>query len=78
MAALLSILMRAGQWLRSLPEQERGELDHLTEYREQVKRLRSLLPSMHDGLLRERARLEKERERVTSASDWARASRQTL
>jgi len=79
MAALLSELMRAGQWLRSLPSEKDTALEQeLSEYRKQVERLRTLLPSIHSTLLGERARLEQERARVVSAGEWARRSRQTL
>ncbi len=79
MAALLSELMRAGQWLRSLPSEKNAELEQeLSEYRKQVERLRALLPSIQQTLLGERARLERERARVVSAAEWARRSRQTL
>ncbi len=78
-SALLSELMRAGEWLRALPEETDAELEHeLSLYRKQVERLRDLLPTIHRILLRERGRLEQERERVTLASEWARASQQIL
>jgi hypothetical protein len=79
MAALLSELMRAGQWLRSLPSEKDAELEQeLSEYRKQVERLRTLLPSIQQTLLGERARLEQERAQVVSAGEWARRSRLTL
>jgi len=79
MATLLSELMRAGQWLRSLPCEKDAALEReLSEYRQQVERLRVLLPSIHQTLLGERARLEHERARVVSAAEWAQRSRQTL
>ena len=79
MGALLSELMRAGKWLRSLPSEKNSELEQeLSEYRRQVERLRALLPSIQQTLLGERARLERERARVVSASEWAHRSRQTL
>jgi hypothetical protein len=79
MAALLSELMRAGQWLRSLPGEKDAKLEQeLSEYRKQVERLRALMPSIQQTLLGERARLERERARVVSATEWARQSRQTL
>jgi hypothetical protein len=79
MAGLLSELMRAGQWLRSMPDETSAALEQeVSEYRKQVERLRALLPAIHSTLLRERARLERERERVRSAAEWARLSRQTL
>lgn len=79
MATLLSELMRAGQWLRSLPREKDAALEReLSEYRQQVERLRVLLPAIHQTLLGERARLEQERARVVSAAEWAQRSRQTL
>jgi len=79
MAALLSELMRAGQWLRSLPSEKDAELEQeLSKYRKQVERLRALLPSIQQTLLGERARLERERAQVVSASEWANRSRLTL
>ena len=79
MAGLLSELMRAGQWLRALPADQGPALEQeLGEYRKNVEHLHTALPSIHNTLLRERARLEQERARVASAAAWAGASRQTL
>jgi hypothetical protein len=79
MAGLLSELMRAGQWLRALPGDKDALLDEeLSEYRKNVERLRTVLPSIHGTLLRERARLERERACVESAAEWASGSRQIL
>jgi len=82
MAALLSELLRVGAFLRAEPLPPRGddpELDwELALYRCHIERLRKLLPSIHQHLLAERARLEAQRARVLSAAEWARASRQTL
>jgi len=77
--ALLSELMRAGQWLRGLPQDKDPELEReLNDYRKNVERVRDLLPAIHGTLLRERARLEQRRARVESAAEWARRSRETL
>ena len=79
MSGLLSELMRAGQWLRNLPEEKDAELgEELSAYRRNVERIRELLPSIHSTLLCERARLEQERTRVEAAAEWMRRSRQTL
>lgn len=79
MQELMSELMRAGEWLRSLPTEKSGELQReLSAYQKNVERLRDLLPWIHSGLLRERAQLERERTRVQSATEWARRSRMTL
>ncbi len=79
MSGLLSELMRAGQWLRNLPEEKDAELgEELSAYRKNVERIRELLPSIHSTLLRQRARLEQERTRVEAAAEWMRRSQQTL
>lgn len=79
MAGLLSELMRAGQWLRQLPQTREPKLQHEVNcYRNNVERLRDLLPSIHSTLLAERSRLEQERARVDGAAEWAQRSRQTL
>jgi hypothetical protein len=82
MTSLLSELLRAGAGLRADPIPVKGndpELDEeLERYRRNVELLRDLLPSIHNQLLVERARLEAQRTRVQSAAEWARASRQTL
>jgi hypothetical protein len=79
MSELLTELMKAGQWLRTLPAEKPPALEpELCEYRKNVERLRELLPSIHGALLRERARLEQERARVRSAREWVDRSRQTL
>lgn len=79
MHGLLSELMRAGGCLRSLPAERDAALDDVVEeYRQNVERLRALLPAIHAALLWERSRLEQERARVRGAADWARLSRQTF
>lgn len=81
-AGLLSELSRAGAELRCEPLPVQGtdpELDkELDHYRRNVELLRELMPSIHNQLLVERARLEAQRARMRSAAEWARASRQTL
>jgi hypothetical protein len=80
MMGLLSELLRAGEWLRTgLPADRDPELEmELEVYRNHVKRLHRLLPSIHSRLLQEKARLESERSRVEASAQWARASRQTF
>lgn len=79
MNGLLSELMQAGVTLRSLPDSRDAVLEkELKDYRHLVERLRDLMPAIHEGLLHERSRLEGERNRLVSASQWAEASRQTL
>ena len=82
MGILLSELLAAGAGLRAQPLPVQGndrELDiELAEYRRQVERLRDLLPSIHRALLTERSRIEAQRSRLQAATEWARASRQTL
>jgi hypothetical protein len=82
MGALLSELLATGAGLRAQPLPAAGndlELDNeLAEYRRQVERLRQLLPSIHQALLIERDRIEAQQSRLLSATEWARASRQTL
>jgi hypothetical protein len=79
MAGLLSELMTAGEWLRSLPREQGPDLKlELGLYRKNVERLRELMPSIHSALLQERAHLEQERGRVEAAAEWARRSRLTL
>jgi len=82
MAAMLTELLRTGGYLRSecLPQKaDAPELhEELEEYRQHVRRLSELLPSIHSQLLAERARLESQRARVRAAAEWVRASRQTL
>jgi hypothetical protein len=76
---LLSELMRIGEWLRARPAVTDSDVENeLAEYRVQVERLRSLLPSIHGTLLEERSRLEHERARLQLASEWMRRSQQTL
>jgi hypothetical protein len=79
MNGLLSELIRAGETLRRLPSAPDTEIQaELAEYRRIVTRLRDLLPAIHRALLQERTRLEAERDRLQSASQWARVSRETL
>lgn len=82
MGALLSELLRIGSDLRSKPIPAKGTDpawdEELEAYRQNVERLRCLLPSIHRHLLGERARIEAQRGRIGAAAAWARASRQTL
>jgi hypothetical protein len=79
MSALLSELMRTGEKLRQLPAVRDRELEReLSFYRGNVQRLRTMLPTIHANLLRERSRLERDRARVQSAAEWARRSRETI
>lgn len=79
---MLSELSRAGAELRAHPLPVSGadpELDQeLNQYRRHLELLRELMPSIHNQLLIERARLEAQRAQVQSAAEWAQASRQTL
>lgn len=50
----------------------------LNLYRSRLTRLQQLLPAIHIRLLSERARLEKQRLHLTSASAWAESNRETL
>jgi hypothetical protein len=82
MGALLSELLRVGAELRAQPAPAKGTDpawdEELEAYRTHVERLRALLPSIHNQLLAERARLEAQQSRIRAADQWARASRQTL
>jgi len=79
MNGILTELMRVGQWLRAARHETDDAVQHeLGVYRRQVEQLRELLPSIHQALLQERARLEQQRLGLNSASEWVRASRQTL
>lgn len=79
MSMLLSDLMQTGEWLRKLSDRQRSEVQpELEGYRAQVERLHALLPNLQSVLLAERARLERERDRLNAASEWVRASSQTL
>jgi len=79
MSTLLSELMRAGQRLHALPAKRDANLEQeICDYRREVERLRSFLPAIQKSLLVERARLERERERLNGAAAWAQASLQTL
>ena len=78
LARVLAELLLAGEFLRdgvagaeADPELSR----QISEYRKNVERLRSLLPTLHANLLNERAGLESERAHLESAAEWARASR---
>ena len=73
MSALLSELTRAGAGLRKRARTEGHWIpaEELSEYRQEVERLRALLPSLQAALLKERARLEQQRERLQVAELWA-------
>lgn len=79
MNGILSELMRVGQWLRAAQRETDSTVQQeLGIYRKQVEHLRDVLPSIHQALLHERARIEQQRQRLNSASEWISASRQTL
>lgn len=67
-------LMQAGLTQETDPELEA----ELGTYRQNVERLRELLPSIQRVLLREKARLEAERAQIQAATEWAAGSRRTL
>ena len=76
---LLSDLMQAGQCMRAITTGSNEELSRaVCACRGQIERLRGLLPFIHSALLRERARLTQERERLNSIAAWAQASNQSL
>jgi hypothetical protein len=78
-AELLSDLMRAGECMRGVPPESSEELSRaVCACRIQIERLRDLLPLIHSALLRERARLAEEQDRLSSTSAWAQASSETL
>lgn len=78
MSELLSQLMHAGQCMRASGQPPVAEVSAaISSYRVEVERLRALLPSIHSALLRERARLAHEQERLRSITAWAQTSQQT-
>jgi hypothetical protein len=82
MSSLLSELLRAGSSLRSerlpAPGADAVWEKEIDRYRRQVEELRELLPLIHRQLLAERSRIEGQRVRLESVSEWAQASRQTF
>lgn len=79
MSGLLAELMKTGQRLRQEAHLEDPALAvEVAAYRWQVERLRDRLPAIQRALVEERSRLEQERARLRSASEWARRSRETL
>ncbi len=50
----------------------------IAEYRNQVERLRDLLPVLSEMLRGEQVRLKQQSERMRAASDWIRSSNQTV
>ena len=52
--------------------------NELSAYRQQLTRIRELLPEIQIRLLSERASLEKKRLQLASASAWAESNRKTL
>jgi hypothetical protein len=78
-SAVLSELMQAGTLIqRCRAIQDPAIQDELRIYREHVQRLKTLLPSLHESLVRERDRLSRRLSGVQAASEWVLASRQTL
>ena len=78
LARVLAELLLAGEFLRdgvAGAESDPELSGQIGEYRKNVERLRSLLPTLHANLLNERARLESERAHLELAAEWARASR---
>ena len=79
MSAVLSELMQAGTLLQRCADSPDAPVQNeLSLYRERVQRLRTLLPSLHESLLRERDRLSQRLTKVHAASEWVQASRQVL
>ncbi len=74
----ISSLARSGQCMHRMTAPDEEGARAVAAYRVQVERLRGLLPSIHGALLRERARLAQEQERLRSMTSWAEASQQSL
>jgi hypothetical protein len=78
---LLTELRRGTDCWRSLPEASTPEgemVSELSDYRRNVERLRTILPSLQARLLIEKTRLESARAHVTKAAAWAQGSKKTL
>jgi len=70
---------QAGVLQAGLLQGQDPELEaELGNYRQNVERLRELLPSIQKVLLWEKARLEAGRAQIQSAAQWAAGSRSTL
>ena len=80
LAGLLESMARANQWLgrRELGDEDERALEkELAEYRQNLQRLRQVLPSIQGRLLTEKARLEHARAHLDSAAAWLQASKKT-
>ena len=79
LAALLNVLLRVGEWIRSgqTSDPEPALARELEEYRHHMEALRRLMPSVQACLLTERARLEADRAHLQAAAAWAGSSRHT-
>jgi len=77
LAALLTVLLRVGEWIRGgqSREPEPSIARELEEYRRHMETLRRLMPSVQACLLTERARLEADRAHLQAAAAWAGSSR---
>jgi hypothetical protein len=81
LSSLLSLLLRAGDCLRSIPPDAVPDEDlekEISEYRSTVEQLAEVLPRIHGKLLTEKARLEIARAHVAATAAWAQTSRKTL
>ncbi len=69
---LLAQLIAAGECLRTLDLQNDPDaVSRQDEFRENLEHLAAVLPSMHDRLLVDRARLERARSHLNGALTWA-------
>ena len=77
LAELLAEMSRVGEWLRVAGQREDLHAG-IAAYRENLRPLQSLLPSLQARLLTERARLEAQRSHLCAASAWSKASKDSL
>ncbi len=69
---LLAQLIAVGDCLRTLDlKNDPDPASHRSEFRRNLEHLAAVLPSMHDRLLVDRARLERARSHLNGALEWA-------
>ncbi|HEX3353813.1 MAG TPA: hypothetical protein VHS34_13420 [Terriglobales bacterium] len=79
--SLLAELTRTAAWLRRVPPAALEDVDlaqEISDYRQNLEQLQTLLPTIQQQLLATKIRLELAGNHVTAARAWANASQGTL
>jgi hypothetical protein len=81
LSAIASEILRARDCLRRLSPHSEADVElhkQAFEYRDNLEKLKQLLPDLHRRLLGEKLRLQTADDHLAAIADWARANQKTL